>query len=411
MADPDTIAGSGRALRSGDRTALDLVEQVFRRADRLDPTLGVFLARFADEAKVAAQALDEALRAGRDHGPLHGVPLGIKDIIRTREGPTTAQSVVSLGDWGRATDAPVVSRLREAGAIVVGKVTLAEFAMGVPDPAKPFPVPRNPWDPRTWTGGSSSGTAGGIAAGLFPGGLGTDTGGSIRLPAAMCGVTGLRPTYGRVPVSGCLPMAPGLDTIGPMARTAEDCGLLFDALVGSTGGTAAVPDLSGLRVGVADLWAESDQVHPDQPELFTAAVRALARAGATTVDVELPLYGRVCEASLVIQQVEALAFHRTALAERAADYAEASRLYLAGAAAYGAADYQRARRVQRAGRRRVQRLFAEFDVIITPTTTTPAPLLATLDPCHLPGSAGCFHTRYWSVLGLPALSVPIGFTG
>ncbi|MEV0133235.1 amidase [Dactylosporangium sp. NPDC050688] len=407
MPEPQSIAALARQLRRGETTARDLVAQAIRRADRLDPVLGLFRARFDDAAASAAIEADAALAAGRDRGALHGIPIGLKDIIQTREGPTTAQSVVDLGRWARAADAEVVTRLRRAGAVIVGKLSLAEFAMGVPDQAKPFPLPRNPWDLSRWAGGSSSGTAGAVAAGVLPGALGTDTGGSIRLPAAMCGVTGLRPTHGRAPLAGCLPMAPSLDTIGPVATTAVDCAILFDALVGARPRVPPVREPAGIRVAVADLWAQSDTVHPDQPALFTAAVEVWRRGGAQVRPVQLPHYRDAVAAAQVIQQVEALAVHRELFGGPLPGYAEASRRYLAAAAGYRPADLRAAHRVRRATARAVRRLLADHDVVLTPTTTMPAPAFDDLAPDRTPGG---FHTRYWSLLGLPALSVPIGFT-
>ena len=185
-----------------------------------------------------ASALDEARQAdadfanGIDRGPLQGIPLGIKDIIATDNAPTTAQSLVLDPTWGDQGDAPVVARLRAAGAVITGKTSTMEFATGLPDADKPFPVPRNPWNTDHWPGGSSSGTGAGVAAGLFLGGLGTDTGGSIRGPAAYCAISGLKPTFGRVPKSGCVPLGYSLDHIGPMARSARDCAAMLQIIAG-----------------------------------------------------------------------------------------------------------------------------------------------------------------------------------
>src|SRR5262249_46439277 len=162
-----------------------------------------------------ADRADEELAAGTDLGPLHGMPVAVKDIIATSERPATAQSLVLDPAWSEARDAPVVRRLRDAGAVIVGKTTTMEYAIGLPDSSKPFPLPRNPWDRAHWAGGSSSGSGSGLAAGLFLGALGTDTGGSIRIPAAFCGITGHMPTFGLVPKSGCVPLGWSLDHLGP----------------------------------------------------------------------------------------------------------------------------------------------------------------------------------------------------
>lgn len=231
MNEPGDLSTIAADLREGTVTSAALVEAALAGAEALDGQLGLFLARFDNAARTAAHERDEELAGGHDRGPLHGVPIVVKDIIATIEGPTTAQSRVLDAGWGAGIDAAVVSRLRAAGAVILGKTTTMEFAIGYPDPAKGFPVPRNPWDPERWTGGSSSGTAAAVAAGVAPAGLGTDTGGSVRLPAAYCGITGFKATYGAVPKSGVVPLGYSVDHVGPMARSVEDCAALLDVLV------------------------------------------------------------------------------------------------------------------------------------------------------------------------------------
>jgi aspartyl-tRNA(Asn)/glutamyl-tRNA(Gln) amidotransferase subunit A len=203
---PLSITEAAAKLRDGSLTSVELTSAVLARADAYDGEVGSYLARFDEQALAAAATADSDLAKGVDRGPLQGIPLGVKDIIAAADGPTTANSLVLDPAWGAGKDAPVVSRLKSAGAVITGKLTTMEFAIGSPDPTKPFPLPRNPWDTKTWPGGSSSGTGSGVAAGFILGGLGTDTGGSIRIPAAFCGVSGLMPTFGRVPKSGCTPL-------------------------------------------------------------------------------------------------------------------------------------------------------------------------------------------------------------
>jgi aspartyl-tRNA(Asn)/glutamyl-tRNA(Gln) amidotransferase subunit A len=180
MTEIQTISAAAQALRAGTVSSVELVTAAIEVADAVDAEVGAFLNRFVDESLAAAHAADRAVAAGEPLGPLHGIPLGIKDIITTREAVTTAQSVVLDPAWSHG-DAVVVSRLRDAGAVIMGKTSTMEYASGLPDASKPFPLPRNPWDLATWPGGSSSGTGSGVAAGMFLGGLGTDTGGSIRI--------------------------------------------------------------------------------------------------------------------------------------------------------------------------------------------------------------------------------------
>ncbi|WNI33449.1 amidase [Streptomyces sp. ITFR-6] len=243
-----TLAEAAAALRSGAVGSRELVAAALADADTLDPLLGVYVTRFPEQALAAARAADS--RPAAERGPLHGLPLAVKDNLATVEGPATAQSPAHDPHWWCGRDAPAVARLRRAGAVVLGKTTMAEYAMGRPDPAHPFPVPRNPWDPERWTGGSSTGNGAGIASGLFLGALGSDTSGSVRLPAALCGTTGLKTSFGLLPTDGCLPLSPSQDVLGPMAVSAGDCGLLLDALTGQPGRAPGPSDIQGLRVGV-----------------------------------------------------------------------------------------------------------------------------------------------------------------
>jgi aspartyl-tRNA(Asn)/glutamyl-tRNA(Gln) amidotransferase subunit A len=317
---PLTIADAAGALRDGSLTSVALTEAMIERADRLDGELGTYIVRFDDAARARAVTADAELAAGNDRGPLHGIPVGVKDILAAVEGPTTAQSLVLDPAWGAGHDAPIVSRLRTAGAVITGKTTTMEFAIGMPDPAKPFPIPRNPWNVCTWPGGSSSGTGSGVAAGLFLGGIGTDTGGSIRIPAAFCGVSGLMPTYGRVPKSGCAPLGYSLDHIGPLARSAWDCAVMLQVLAGHDptdmySADQAVPDyvaaldgsMAGLRVGVERAHHLKPGGDPDAIAAFEAAVKVLASLGATVVEVSIPYFDEVTAATFITLAAEALA--------------------------------------------------------------------------------------------------------
>jgi len=231
---PSTIADAAAALRSGTLTSAALTTELLARTDALDETLGTYVSRFDDSALVAAAQADADFAAGIDRGPLQGIPIAVKDIIAARAGATTACSKVLDRDWGRGTDAPVVARLRAEGAVITGKTATMEFAMGAPDADGPFPIHRNPWDLDRWPGGSSAGTGTGVSAGLILGGLGSDTGGSVRIPAALCGISGLKPSYGLVPKSGVVPLGYSLDTVGPMARTARDCALILQTIAGES---------------------------------------------------------------------------------------------------------------------------------------------------------------------------------
>ncbi|MCW2598905.1 MAG: Amidase [Frankiales bacterium] len=417
-----TIADAAAGLRAGDVTSRELVDAAFAAADQWEPLLGVYLQRFDVEARAAAAVADAELTSGIDRGPLHGIPLGIKDIIATLEGPTTAQSLVLDPEWTGDGDAPVVERLRRGGAVMVGKTTTCEFAIGFPDAEKPFPIPRNPWDTMTWPGGSSSGTGAGIPAGLFLGGLGSDTGGSIRIPAAYCGTTGLKATFGRVPKAGAVPLAYTLDGIGPMARSARDCALMLAVMAGPhpddpTSSDRAVDDyvaaltgdLRGVRIGV-DRLVRTGDAHPDMEGLVEDALRVLVDAGAQLVDVELPLYDELTTAQFITMTAESAAYHMPDLQSRWSDYGAGARFFVGGGALFTAPDYVQAQRIRRLGQKLVRELLTDVDFVVTPTSTWPAPTLASLDPVDPMASLRGLHTQYWNAVGNPTLSVPIGFT-
>ncbi|WP_236796115.1 amidase [Amycolatopsis sp. GM8] len=414
-----TITEAAAALRAGDTTSVALTEAAYAAADAHDETLGVYLSRFDETALAAAAKADAELAGGTDRGPLHGIPLGVKDIITTEEGETTAQSLILDRSWG-VGDAPVVARLRAAGAVITGKTTTMEYAIGTPDPDKPFPIPRNPWNTRHYPGGSSSGTGNGVAAGLFLGGLGTDTGGSIRYPATSCGITGLKQTFGRVPKAGCVPLGYSYDHIGPMARSAEDCAAMLTVLAGHDARDATSVDrpvgdytsgltgsLAGMRIGIDMLLDRSPMTVPELQPALEAAVAELTAAGAEVVEVRLPLYDELTSATMIGLAAEAYAYHQPDLGSRWADYGAGTRTAVATGALVSAGDYVQAQRVRRVGQRQVAALFADVDLILTPTSACGAPEVDKLTLGHI---IDALHTPYWNALGNPAMSVPMGFT-
>jgi aspartyl-tRNA(Asn)/glutamyl-tRNA(Gln) amidotransferase subunit A len=420
-AGPSTILEAAAALRAGELTSVALVEKVLKRAQDIDGELGCFLARFDDAALVAAAGADADFEAGTDRGPLQGIPLGIKDLLAAREGATTAHSLVPSPTAPPGVDAEAVARLRAGGGVIVGKTTLSEYAFGVPDADAGLPLPRNPWHPDHWPGGSSSGTASGIAAGLFLGGLGTDTGGSIRIPASCCGITGLKPTYGRCPKSRCIPLSYSLDTVGPMARTAEDCATLLQAISGwaasdPTSAREPVPDfaasleddLAGLRVGVERRHhgraVGADEAVVDQVE---QAVHQLERAGAEIEEVSVEHYDLARAATNVILHSDAFAYHRASLQDQWRRYGSFTRLLLAHGAFVSGADYVQAQRVRSLVCAEVRDLLGRVDVLVMPTIGVPVPRLDANFLALVP----MFFTEVWNLTGSPTLSVPVGAVG
>jgi aspartyl-tRNA(Asn)/glutamyl-tRNA(Gln) amidotransferase subunit A len=419
---PLSIKAAAAALRGGQITSVDLTAGMLDRIEHLNPRLGAFIAVTGETAMEAARQADVDLARGLDKGPLQGIPLGVKDIIATDNAPTTAQSLVLDPTWGDRGDAPVVARLRSAGAVIIGKTTTMEFATGMPDPDKPFPVPRNPWNTDHWPGGSSSGTGSGVAAGLFSGGLGTDTGGSIRIPAAFCGISGLKQTFGRVPKSGCVPLGYSLDHIGPMARSARDCALMLQVIAGydasdPTCKNVPVPDyLAALLGDVAGMKLAIEREHhtrapgvlPEAVEAFERAVAVLEGAGASTLEVSIPHYDQITFAGRVNSRAEAAAYHMVDLRDRWTDYGVHTRAAIGQGVMYSASDVVQAQRVRQYGKAVIRELMRPFDVLVTLSTGIGAPPVDGLNAEFF--TKWPSFTSIWNAMGLPALCIPMGFT-
>ncbi|TDW23213.1 amidase [Kribbella kalugense] len=419
---PITIKDAAAALRDGSITSTALTQQILDKATALNPALGAYVEITTEAALDQAAAADAALAAGEDHGPLQGIPLAIKDIIALEGTPTTANSRVLAPDWNGGVDAPVVSRLRQAGAVFVGKATTSEFAIGLPDATKGFPVPHNPWNVEHTPAGSSSGTGIAVAAGLALGGLGTDTGGSVRGPAAVNGHTGLKVTFGRVPKSGVVPLGFSLDSIGPMARSAWDCAALLEVMAGydvtdPNSAQQPVPAYTGLLDGSVDglrialptsYFFDHEQLDPEMHDAVLSAVKQLVGLGASSSEVELAHAAEAKDANHIILVAEAYAYHRNNLVNRWTDYGVHTRPTLARGAFYNAGDIAQAERFRRYFARQVAALLDEYDVIITPAAPTPAERAAELTPSkrlQVPSFTG-----HWNLTGLPAVAVPVGFS-
>ncbi|WP_406055624.1 amidase [Kribbella sp. NBC_00889] len=417
-----TIKDAAAALRDGSLTSTALTQQILDRAVALNPALGAYVEITADAALEQAGAADTALAAGDDRGPLQGIPLAIKDIIAMKGAPTTANSHVLAEDWGAGTDAPVVARLRDAGAVFVGKSTTSEFACGLPDATKRFLVPHNPWNVDHTPAGSSSGTGIAVAAGLALGGLGTDTGGSVRSPAAVNGHTGLKVTFGRVPKSGVVPLGFSLDSIGPMARSAWDCAALLEVMAGydptdPNSAQQPVPaytqlldgSVDGLRIALPmPYFFDHEQLDPEMHDAVLTAVKQLVGLGASSTELDLPYAAEAKDANHIIMVSEAYAYHRNDLVSRWNDYGVHTRPTLARGAFYTAGDVAQAQRFRRFFSRQVAELFTSYDVIITPSAPVPAEPAAGLSPSKRLLTPS--YTGQWNLTGLPAVAVPTGFS-
>jgi aspartyl-tRNA(Asn)/glutamyl-tRNA(Gln) amidotransferase subunit A len=295
-----------------------------------------------------------------------------------------------------------------------------EYAVGMPDPEKPFPIPHNPFSLAHWPGGSSSGTGSGVAAGLFLGGLGTDTGGSIRMPAAWCGISGLKQTFGRVPKSGMVPLGYSFDNVGPMTRSARDCAIMLAVLAGYDESDACSVDapvddyvsaltgsVQGMRIGVDLSYLDSPLCDSDNAALTRAAVEIFANAGAIIVDAPLPMRSEVTTATMSGLASEAFAYHMKDLQSRWSDYGAETRMAIGSAALITAADYVQMQRVRRTAVKAVAEMFTNIDVHLTPTALTGA---LRLDSQDFGGYIDVVNTPYWNGVGNPAISIPMGMT-
>jgi aspartyl-tRNA(Asn)/glutamyl-tRNA(Gln) amidotransferase subunit A len=379
-----TVVEAARAIAARELSPVDLTRALLDRIEKLDPRLHVFIRLDPEAAMAAAKAAEQEIVARRPRGPLHGVPVGIKDIIDVAGLPTTCHSKI-LMDNIAAQDAVCVARLRGAGAIVLGKLSTHEFAIGGPSFDLPWPPARNPWNPDHHPGGSSSGSGSGVAAGLFPMALGSDTGGSVRNPASACGIVGLKPTYGLVSRRGVFPLSFTLDHVGPLTRTVADNALMLEVIAGHDPldpGSAAAPPASyaaglehgvrGLRIGFVRHFHETDL--PADPEVAAGlenVARALKSGGADIRDISVPPLGEFAAVNRVILQSEAWVIHGPWLRERPGDYGRLARRRLLPGAFVSAGDYVQANRRRLEMIAAVDDALREVDVLLCASAMDP----------------------------------------
>jgi aspartyl-tRNA(Asn)/glutamyl-tRNA(Gln) amidotransferase subunit A len=428
---PLTIASAHELLERGEVSSEELVQRCLRRIEQVDPILKACVTVMAEQALAQARAADEARATKRPRSPLYGIPLGIKDLMMTRGVRTTAGSRV-LDDWIPDEDASVVAKLTEAGAIALCKTNTHEFAFGTVTPPT-----LNPWDTERGPGGSSGGSAAALASGEVIAALGTDTGGSIRIPSSWCGVTGLKPTYGLVSCAGIIPLSWSYDHAGPIARTVEDCALLLDTLVGydprdpnsidvpTPDYTAALaaqraPEdaVRGTRVGVPSYFF-FDLVDPEVEATVRAAIAQLESLGATIDEVDVPheLDGLFDAVYRGVQRPEAYTYHADKgwLTERTALYTPTVHDNLEAGARYSATDYIHAQQARRRFTDAMRALLERVDVLAMPTVAVAAPPIEGYDAWFKVGgreiSDGSLRLTFpFNLTGQPALTLPCGFT-
>jgi aspartyl-tRNA(Asn)/glutamyl-tRNA(Gln) amidotransferase subunit A len=415
-----SIVETTELLRKRELSPVELTKNCLAQIEKLNPTLNAFVTVTAELALTQARAAEAEILSGHWRGPLHGIPLALKDLIDTAGIRTTAASAL-FKDRVPAEDAEVVRRLKEAGAVLLGKQNLHEFAYGGSTMISYYGEVHNPWDPTRIAGGSSGGSAASVVAGLGYGAIGTDTAGSVREPAALCGIVGLKPTYGRVSVRGVIPLSLSLDHIGPIARTVSDAAVMLQVIAGHDANdplSAAmpVPDyVAGLRDGVKHLriglprkffYADLDPEIASAVEQAIGVLRTLGR-DLSEIEIEVPT-------DRTLQTTEAYAYHAESASRSPELYQPETLRRIRRGEDISAAEVEQSRRELKHIRSEVHKIFEGVDVLVTPTTPVPAAAINELkqDPELLRPHELLLlrNTRPVNVWGLPAISVPCGFT-
>jgi aspartyl-tRNA(Asn)/glutamyl-tRNA(Gln) amidotransferase subunit A len=421
-----SLRSLGTLIQRQELSPVEATEAVVDRVEKIDRQLNSFITLLRDEAMAQARAAEREILEGHYRGPLHGIPIAVKDLYYTKGIRTTAGSKI-LSDFLPTYDATVIARLQDAGAILIGKLNMHEFARGATNSSSVIGGCYNPWDTLRVTGGSSGGSGAALAAGLCYGSLGSDTGGSIRIPAAFCGVVGLKPTYGRVSRHGVFPLSWSLDHVGPMTRTVTDAALMLQVIAGHdrhdpTTRTAIVPDytaslagdIEGARLGIPQEFY-FEQLDAEVGDSVRAAVQTLERAGARVEEVSLPLSKYAAAAGRIISLTESAEIHEKFLRTRLADYSPDVRAgFLVGQLVLGK-HYMKAQRLRSLIRQEMAAVLRRVDALVTPTVPIAAPRIGQttveIGPERMETMWALSRlTRPANLTGFPAISVPCGFT-
>jgi aspartyl-tRNA(Asn)/glutamyl-tRNA(Gln) amidotransferase subunit A len=420
VADFLTIAEAARLIEKRELSPVELTASRLARIEKLDGRLNSFIRVLADDARASAKAAEAEIVAGHYKGPLHGIPIGLKDIYETKGIPTTGHSKV-MQDHIPAADAFSVSKLKNAGCVVMGKLATHEFAFGGPSFDLPWPPARNPWNTDHAPSGSSSGTGAAVAAGLVLGGTGSDTGGSIRGPAALCGIAGIKPTYGLISRAGILPLAFSLDHAGPMAWTAEDCAIMLQAMAGhdpADPGSADRPipdyrkaltgDVKGMRIGlVRHFYTRDNEANAATRDAIETAAKQLEDMGASLHEITVSPLEEWTACGMIIMLAEAYAIHEDNLRRRFTDFGEIFRGRMAVAGLIAGVDYIQAVRRRRELVDEFDRAMAGLDILMTAASPSEAPRIDAV------GKFAIFErpllTMPFNVTGSPAMSVCCGY--
>jgi aspartyl-tRNA(Asn)/glutamyl-tRNA(Gln) amidotransferase subunit A len=416
-----TLIEASELVRSKKISPVELTQACLSRIEQLNPKLNAFITVTADSALVQARDAEADIQRGRWKGPLHGIPVALKDLVDTARVRTTAASAL-FKDRIPTEDAEIVRRLKAAGAVLLGKLNMHEFAYGGSSVISHFGPVRNPWAFDYSAGGSSSGSAVAVAAGLCYGAIGSDTGGSIRQPAAYCGIVGLKPTYGRVSTRGVIPLAWSLDHLGPMTRTAPDAAVMLQTLAGydpedTTSTDIAVPDYAAalatnmtFRLGIPRAYFY-DALHPEIQAAMDAALAVFGKLASSQRDTEVPVN---IDAYTRVLRAEAYAYHQESTTKTPDLYHPETLKRIRSGAEISTGAYISDRRQLDQLRRSAHKIFKAVDLLITPSTPVPpfkiSELLADMDNLRSKEILTLRHTRPFNALGLPTISVPCGFT-
>ena len=419
------IAQLAPLLESRQISPVELFDETLKRIHKLQPKLNSFITITEAEGRKAATEAEAEIRNGHYRGPLHGIPISIKDLFATRGVRTTAGSKV-LGNSVPDFDATAVARLRQAGMVMVGKTNMHEFAYGVTNDNAHYGPARNPWDPSKVPGGSSGGSAAAVASSQCTASLGSDTGGSIRIPSAACGVVGLKPTYGRVSRHGAIPLAWSLDHVGPITKTVEDAAIMLDAIAGPdpndpSAASRPVPDyrkeitrgVRGLRLGIPRQYF-FDDIDPEIREHVNKAIRELESLGAATLEVDIPNLENCTAMEAHITLVEATSYHEPYLQRQPDDYSPEVRINLEAGRYLLGTDYVKSQRARTLLQDNFNQAFKHADVIVSPTLPAFPPRVGEVwvQSGKLRENVVDAFLRFnipSDLTGLPAISIPCGF--
>lgn len=416
-----TLAEAARLIESRQLSPVELTRTMLARIEAIDPQINAFITVTAEQALLQARAAEAEIAAGRYRGPMHGIPFGLKDVYETAGILTSAQSKILI-DNIPSEDAAVTQKLAAAGGVLLGKLATTEFTHGGPDFDAPWPPARNPWNPEHYTGGSSSGPAAAVAAGMVLGAMGSDTGGSVRIPAALCGTAGFKPTFGIVSRYGVIPNSFSYDHCGPLAWTVEDCAIMLQAVVGhdprDSGSVPCSPpayrteldrDVRGLRIGVIrHFWEEDTQVDAETAKALAAALDVYRDLGARVEDVRMRPLQDYVDVKMVISESEIFAVHQKDLIERPGDFGLPFLAQTLAGCLFEASDYVQAQRERQRMLMEIAPLYQKYDVLITAGSGA-APRFDRFSMLNAWIKPNIYNV--FNVTGGPCIAICTGFTG